>query len=226
MLETLLLNNQGSYAPVMPFDFSSQGIFIFDLTENNTALANTDLSNTEAFTNYIFDELKKNNTPVGIGKYNEDRIIYSRSKVFDQSEPRSIHLGIDIWAEPHTPVYAPLDGMLHSFKNNDAYGDYGPTLILEHSINGVAFYTLYGHLSTESLSGKEEGMRISKGNKIATLGTSRENVEWPPHLHFQIIKDLQGKKGDFYGVCAPSERTYYTALCPDPNLILNIKKLK
>ncbi len=37
---------------------------------------------------------------------------------------------------------------------------------------------------------------------------------------------MRGKKGDFFGVCALSEKDYYASLCPDPNLILGIPALE
>ena len=47
-------------------------------------------------------------------------------------EPRRLHLGVDIWADAGTPVYVPLDGRIHSFRDNNHFGDYGPTVILQH----------------------------------------------------------------------------------------------
>jgi hypothetical protein len=40
---------------------------------------------------------------------------------------------------------AALDGRVHSFQNNDSLGNYGPTIILEHQVEDLTFYTLYGH---------------------------------------------------------------------------------
>ena len=52
------------------------------------------------------------------------------------------------------PIHAALDGTIHSFQNNTALGDYGPTIILSHEIEGFKFHTLYGHLSEASLNEK------------------------------------------------------------------------
>src|SRR5690606_28539933 len=134
---------------------------------------------------------------MGAGGYAENRIIYT-SKVFTgNEEPRSLHLGIDVWAPAGTPVMAPLPGRVHSFANNTAYRDYGPTIILEHDLQGQKFYTLYGHLSAASLSGLQKGKFLAAGTEFAAIGAEHENVEWPPHLHFQLITDLLGKEGDF-----------------------------
>ena len=49
------------------------------------------------------------------------------------------------------------------------------------------------------------------------------NGDYPPHLHFQIINDLQGNFGDYLGVCSANELDFYKENCPDPNLILKLK---
>lgn len=215
----------GSYASVTPFDLNKDHPFVFDFTSQNEELKQIDLNNEQAFNQYIFDQLKAHQTSVGIGKYNEDRLIYKRSDVFAGKKVRSIHLGIDIWAEAGTPVFAPLDAKIHSFKNNNAHGDYGPTIILTHNLDGIEFYTLYGHLSIQSIGNKLIGQEIKKGEEFGALGDYSVNVHWPPHLHFQIISDMEDNFGDFPGVAANSDKKKYLDLCPDPNLILEMKNL-
>jgi murein DD-endopeptidase MepM/ murein hydrolase activator NlpD len=139
-----------------------------------------------------------------------------------EGAPRRLHLGVDIWGPAGTPVHAPLEGTVHSFAFNDAYGDYGATLILQHKLDGVIFHTLYGHLSLHSIEDKREGADIAKGDWIAAFGEPAENGQWPPHLHFQVIQNMRGMKGDFPGVCRYSEREGYLANGPDPDLILGM----
>ena len=160
-----------------------------------------------------------------IGGYLEDRSIYD-SPVFASAgeEPRTLHLGLDIFAQPETSVFAPLEGEVHSFQVNNGQLDYGPTLILQHEPeDGLVFWTLYGHLSEDSLLGLEEGDPIAAGEKIAELGASDVNGGWSPHLHFQIMLDLQGRRGDFPGVCKVSEREVWSAICPDPADLLGLR---
>jgi 4-aminobutyrate aminotransferase-like enzyme len=138
-------------------------------------------------------------------------------------ERRTIHLGIDIYKTSGSPVYAPLDGKVHSFKNNRSALDYGPTIILEHQIDAAdRFYTLYGHLSPDSLNGIKTGLPVAKGEVFGHIGEPETNGGWPPHLHFQIITDLLGETGNFPGVARPSERDIWTSISPDPNLIVGI----
>jgi murein DD-endopeptidase MepM/ murein hydrolase activator NlpD len=99
--------------------------------------------------------------------------------------------------------------MVHSFAFNNAFGDYGATIILSHQLQDVSFYTLYGHLSLASIKNLQEGVHIQKGDVFAEFGIPQENGNWPPHLHFQLIKDLQGMKGDYPGVCRFSEKEIY-----------------
>lgn len=140
------------------------------------------------------------------------------------AEPRRLHLGIDIWGKPYTKVMAPLDGIVHSFAFNNAFGDYGATIVLTHNLEGQTFHTLYGHLSLNSIKNIHGGDRIKKGDVFAEFGIPFENGQWPPHLHFQLIIDMQGMKGDYTGVCKISERETYLANCPDPDLILQMMK--
>jgi murein DD-endopeptidase MepM/ murein hydrolase activator NlpD len=137
-------------------------------------------------------------------------------------EPRRLHLGVDIWGPAGTRVMAPLDGVVHSFAFNNKDGDYGATLILTHQLEGIGFYSLYGHLSLNSLKNLREGKTVQRGEVIGEFGMRFENGGWPPHLHIQLIRDMQGWKGDYPGVCAFSERELWLANCPDPGLVLGM----
>src|SRR5207247_6541891 len=86
----------------------------------------------------------------------------------------------------------------------------------------VKFFTLYGHLSEDSLEGLYAGKLIKRGDRIASIGAPPTNGGWPPHLHFQIICDMLSKQGDFPGVAPASQRAVWLSICPNPNLILGI----
>ncbi|WP_234733017.1 peptidoglycan DD-metalloendopeptidase family protein [Tellurirhabdus bombi] len=216
---------------ILPIDFTKDPYLILDFTEKNPDLNTLELTDTSAFDRYVFDKLRKAGARVGVGGYNEHRVIYRRSPHFQQTEadgarePRVIHLGIDLWAEAGMPVLAPLDGFVHSFQDNANFGDYGPTIILEHEVKGKPLYSLYGHLNRESLAGLYEGKRIKSGEKVAEIGPFPENGDWPPHLHFQLMTDMLGLKGDFPGVCSLSDRAKFLSICPNPNQLLQIPGL-
>jgi len=197
-----------------------------DFTAANKNITEALLLNTEAFSNYINGLLKQKNCTYGIGGYNEHRTIYSRSNVFDagnsSEEPRRLHLGIDIWGKGGTPVFAPIGGVVHSFAFNNRFGDYGTTIILLHQLNGEQFYILYGHLSLADLTDLAVGKYVSAGEIVGHFGEPVENGGWPPHLHIQVIKDMQNNVGDFPGVCRYSEREAYLRNCPNPDFILKM----
>jgi murein DD-endopeptidase MepM/ murein hydrolase activator NlpD len=218
IFEERLKQYNGSFCPVVPYEKGDK-LLLLDFTDKNAELTDEILTNTRLFTQYINAKLQASGAKYGIGGYNEHRTIYSRSTVFDGQEPRRLHLGMDIWGKPYTKVMAPLDGIVHSFAFNNQYGDYGATIILSHQLDGLTFYTLYGHLSLNSLKNLYEGQNIKKGDVFTEFGIPFENGQWPPHLHFQVILDRQGMKGDYPGVCAYSQREKYLDNCPDPGLI-------
>lgn len=158
------------------------------------------------------------------GGYGEDRGVYSQVLFAPEGvEPRTVHLGFDIFALAGADVYAPLNARVHSFKINEAEGDYGPTIILEHSpAPGLTFHTLYGHLSRNSLKGLKPGAAYMAGERIGELGTRRENGGLAPHLHFQVILDIGDWRGDYPGVCKHSERKHWLSICPDPRPLLGL----
>jgi murein DD-endopeptidase MepM/ murein hydrolase activator NlpD len=195
-----------------------------DLSETNKALNPVDLSSSSKLDIFVNRHIEKHDGIVAYGGYLEVRNIYKRSKHFNKQaqEERNIHLGMDLWCAAETPIYAPWDGIVHSFKNNTNLGDYGPTIILKHDIENVVFFTLYGHLSLSSIENLKVGKAFKQGKSIGSLGDASINGDYPPHLHFQIIKDIQGFKGDYPGVCSKKDLAFYTDNCPDPSLILGL----
>lgn len=195
-----------------------------DLSISNNDLSKIDMDNADAFENYVGNILQKNNAKVAFGGYNEDRNLYKSSLIFNdkEKEERNIHIGMDFWIKAGTPILAALDGRVHSFDFNAGKGNYGPTIILEHSLENHLFYTLYGHLSMESIAEIEIGTLFKKAQPIATLGDSSVNGGYSPHLHFQIIKNIENYFGDYPGVCSKKTLDFYLENCPDPNLLLKI----
>ena len=168
------------------------------------------------------------NATLAIGRYNEARAFYTTDAFAvpgnDSLSWRTVHTGMDFFVKPGESVFAALDGTIHSFANNQAARDYGPTIILEHHVSDdLTFYTLYGHLTTDSLNSIHVGQSIKKGDVIGRVGFRNENGNWPPHLHFQIILNTLGKQGDFPGVAQAQQRALWTSISPDPWLLLTGK---
>lgn len=227
-LAPLLLRHQAEFGPVLPVDLNGPAVARLDFTAQNPQLAAADLRDTAAFGQVVDDLLARQGASIGIGGYLENRIIYRRSQHFGPGanpEARSLHLGVDVWLPVGTPVLAPLAAVVHSVADNAHFGDYGPTVILQHELAGTVFYSLYGHLSRAEWRRLRAGQPLRPGEAFATVGPFPENGDWPPHLHFQLITDLQGRVGDFPGVARPAERAAWAALCPDPNLVLQCRLL-
>lgn len=209
-----VISNDIDYAYYVPLDLSVA----------NANLASQKLDTAKDYEHYIQDYLEKNQAKIAFGGYKEHRNLYQRSTVFKNhdSDERNIHIALDLWINEPAPIYAALDGIIHSFQNNDALGDYGPTLILKHHVGNFTFHTLYGHLSLDSLEEKKIGNFVKKGQQIANLGLPPINGDYAPHLHFQIIIDMENKMGDYPGVCNQKRLAFYLENCPDPNLLLKI----
>jgi len=223
-LASSLKKYQHTFHTVVPFNASKDKLLHMNFTATNTELTNEILDDGDRFASYVKQKIKSANAVYGIGGYAEYRNFYSRSEVFNTtgSEPRRLHLGIDIWADAGTSIYAFIGGMIHSFAFNDRFGDYGATLILLHQLDGIAFYSLYGHISLRDINTIQVGQYVIRGQKIAHIGEPKENGNWPPHLHFQLIQDIEMKKGDYPGVCSYGEKEKYLKNCPDPDLVLNM----
>ncbi|APG64433.1 peptidase M23 [Tenacibaculum todarodis] len=184
---------------------------------------NFDVSSSSEWETYLSNFLKENTAKVAFGGYLEERDIYNRSGYFNSEEnQRNIHLGIDLWCNAKTNVLAVLDGEIHSFKNNNNFGDYGPTIILKHKVEDVTFYSLYGHLSTESIQNIKIGNNVKAGEKIAALGNSTVNGDYAPHLHFQLILNMEDYSGDYPGVSSKEKLPFYKQNCPNPNSLLKL----
>jgi 4-aminobutyrate aminotransferase-like enzyme len=215
-------------APVLDVDLHTTPSLVLDLSVGSRFLgADPQAAETDALTESIFREMEQAGVAVGVGRYDEARGIYL-SGLFGAGERptderRTVHLGIDLFVEPGSTVHAPLEGVVHVLANNTAPQDYGPLVILRHETgDGRPFYTLYGHLTDDTLAGLAAGQRVLPGQVIGRVGAPPTNGGWTPHVHVQIILDLLEKDADFPGVARASQRAVWTSLCPDPNLLLGI----
>lgn len=207
----------------------SQFVPIFDsaLTRDNSVCMDLSSSNREfeglgedALDAAILRKLAGAGAIAGVGGYLENRSLYQHTDLFQGDSERCIHIGVDVFMPAETPLYAPLDSIVHSFANRQVSGDYGPVIILRHELDSFEFHSLYGHLSNSSLRGLSEGKRISAGEQFARIGARPGNGNWPPHLHFQLVRDMQGNRGDYPGVVRPLDLEFFRQNCPDPTPLL------
>ena len=223
-----LQRHQREFASLLDVDLRTKPGVVLDLGIGSALISGDERENAEPrLTRRIFDAIHQSGARVGVGRYDEPRLLYTSAffAIAEGSleERRTIHIGLDLFAEAGTPVYAPFAGTVHAFADNDAPLDYGPLIILRHATDdGTEFFTLYGHLSRESLVGLTVGKRIAGGEQIATMGTPDVNVGWTPHVHVQLIVDLLGLDTAYPGVARASQRVVWRSLSPDPNLIIGI----
>ena len=210
---------------------SFSSIYNLDLSIGSLFLGNyAEYKDTHTFTSKIKHLQIENRDALIAGGYLEARPLYA-TKAFEKEgnngyEYRTIHLGVDFWQKDRTPVHALFDGEVVSSVLNVADKDYGGLVILKHKFDkkGV-FYTLYGHLSHESVTEAPLGRKIRKGKKIGELGNPKENGNWTPHLHFQVILDMMGFENNFNGVASPNTIDVWSSISPDPNLLFKEEQL-
>ncbi|NJN34522.1 MAG: peptidoglycan DD-metalloendopeptidase family protein [Saprospiraceae bacterium] len=172
------------------------------LSISHSDLIGFDVTTFEGLDFYVRDFLQKNKVRVAYGGYGEKRAIYTQSHHFTNLEAvRNTHLGIDLWASAGTRIFAPLEGIVHSFRHNDQPLDYGATIILEHLIEGEKMYALYGHLSLKSLENKQIGQKILRGSPFAWLGEPHENGGLVAAFTLSVDSRFDGLGGRFSGCC-------------------------
>ncbi|MGE5464077.1 MAG: phosphotransferase, partial [Syntrophothermus sp.] len=188
--------NSASFGQVLPFDLRTEPLLVLDLSVGSPLLHGNPLENSEPLlTSRIHELVSRAGVRAAVGQYDEARYRYV-SPAFGtgdgfSGELRTIHLGMDLFVEVGTPVHAPLDGRVAAFAENASPHGCGPVIVLAHETDeNHLFYTLYGHLTRESIAGLKIGQRIQKGEKFASVGKASENGGWTPHLHFQIVNDL------------------------------------
>jgi murein DD-endopeptidase MepM/ murein hydrolase activator NlpD len=202
--------------PVLGNRFHPSDYCRLSLSIHDTDWVDFEVETYEGLNDYVCWTRKKHRAQIAYGGYGEHRAIYKPSLHFTAAH-RCIHLGMDLWAEAGTPIFAPCDSKIHSFRFNKAHLDYGATIILEHNNEFMpSNYTLFGHLSLSSLENLVAGMPIEMGQCLGWLGERAENGGWPPHLHVQSIRDMGDWWGDYPGVATQAEAARYLENCPSP----------
>jgi murein DD-endopeptidase MepM/ murein hydrolase activator NlpD len=93
------------------------------------------------------------------------------------------HRGIDLAADPGTPVRATAPGVV-SFAGKTP--DYGNTIVVDH---GGDIKTRFGHLHKIHIA---SGDRVERGQEIALSGNTGRSTG--PHLHYELL--VQGRPID------------------------------
>jgi 4-aminobutyrate aminotransferase-like enzyme len=133
-----------------------------------------------------------------IGRWGEARLV---DTVLDATgEPATVHLGVDLFAEPGTRAHAPVGGRVRRRPGGLVIGGTFDLVVL--GIDATV----------------EEGRDIAAGDPIGTVaGTSADGL--PPHVHVQRV-DEPGLDPPERAV--PSLADAWLRLCPDPSALLGL----
>jgi murein DD-endopeptidase MepM/ murein hydrolase activator NlpD len=89
-----------------------------------------------------------------------------------------LHAGVDIAADPGTPVHAPADGFVIFSGLKEGYGK---VVVIDH---GYGIRTLFAHNSKLFIN---SGVRVKRGEMISEVGSTGHSTG--PHLHYEIRKN-------------------------------------
>lgn len=98
------------------------------------------------------------------------------------SHEQSLHSGIDLSAPAGTDIVASASGKVHRISlNKDSLGNY---VELEHVVDGVTYYTGYGHMSNDSIV-VQEGQEVKAKQKLGVIGMTGRATGI--HVHFSLM---------------------------------------
>lgn len=89
-----------------------------------------------------------------------------------------LHAGVDIAADPGTPVRSPADGMVIYSGYREGYGK---CVVIDH---GYGIRTLFAHASKLYTN---SAVKVKRGEMIAQVGSTGHSTG--PHLHYEIRKN-------------------------------------
>ncbi|MFT4673294.1 MAG: 4-aminobutyrate aminotransferase-like enzyme/Ser/Thr protein kinase RdoA (MazF antagonist) [Saprospiraceae bacterium] len=223
-------NKVFSFSALFPSEILKTDIYLLDLKLSSTWVGSKhEFNNLDLFEFKINQLQKQHPTKLIADGYLEPRPIYTAA-TYDKkgntgTESRTVHLGVDFWLPAQTPVLTLFDAEVVTAVHDTEHKQYGGLVILKHKEDGLIFYTLYGHLSLASATALTVGDILKKGDKIGVLGNAKENGQWAPHLHFQIMLTMLDYTIDFPGVAYPQQMQVWKSICPDPNLLFKNPKL-
>jgi len=156
---------------------------------------------------------------LGIGPWGEDRPVYTTEAFVSRmaaGKRRSLHLGLDLFLDAGANVRAPLAGRVIDLYATDLPLDYGHAVLLQHDpVEGIRFYTLWGHLSAGTVHARHLGEVLEAGDVIGQLGRNTENGGWAPHLHLQILTYKPESAADVIGAGEPDYKAVWAELFPN-----------
>jgi 4-aminobutyrate aminotransferase-like enzyme/Ser/Thr protein kinase RdoA (MazF antagonist)/murein DD-endopeptidase MepM/ murein hydrolase activator NlpD len=212
--------NRKSLQPVLdqPTAFFAKAIVPFGDPDHPIAKASAARQPEEA--ERLWDAIAaQEGVTLGIGSWGEERPVYSSDafkSVFAPELRRELHLGLDLFAPAGTNVRTPLDGVVVDLFETDVPLDYGHAVLLKHEPHGHVFYSLWGHLSAQTVKNRKLGERLKAGDIIGQFGKPSENGNWQPHVHIQLVTYAAPKAADVIGAGEKDYMALWSELFPDP----------
>ena len=166
------------------------------------------------------DLAARDDVDLGIGPWGEDRPVYTAAAFASTllaGRRRSLHLGLDLFLDAGSRVRTPLPGKVVDIYVSDLPLDYGHAILLEHNpAPGIAFCSLWGHLSADTAARRRIGEELEAGDVVGEIGSNRENGGWQPHVHLQLIAYRPLRAADVIGAGEPEYRAVWADLFHDP----------
>lgn len=139
------------------------------------------------------DEISLQNPAPGVGitqHFGQNPAVYGK---FDLAG----HEGIDYKCAIGTPIKAAADGVVYrrgavpgKYGPDKNQGPYGIRVIVEHTWGAQKGYTVYAHLSSDSV---KVGDRVQAGDEVGKSGNT--GYSSGAHLHFSLILAGKGHEG-------------------------------
>ncbi len=136
------------------------------------------------------------------------------------ADPRTIELGIEVFAPSGTLVTAALDGAVASVGEDSAPWGSSLAVRIHHQVGTAELWTRYRHLARDGLKALRPGDPVRRGEPLGALAEPPAKSGWPPHLRFQLLAADLGNRPP--GRCTPGDFPLFRALCPDPSPFLGL----
>ena len=192
--------------------------FVVDLSVGSALYEQVNILDQKGFQGWL-DKKMAGRFSWGLAGYLEDRRNVLTDYPQMQEEQRFFHLGLDIIVPLDTPLYAPLDAVVHQSSYEAGDGNYGGNVLLRHdSPYFDTFYSLYGHLNRDKLPAP--GTKLNAGDEFARIGDFHENGNWFYHTHLQVITQKGYDEGWVSkGYCSVKDIPQMDKICPCPLLL-------
>ena len=212
-------------APVVAPDPSRSPVVVFDFSVGSTDWSTAALSTPMLAADVLTERMRAAGAEVGVGRYDEARLVYSGAQFRTTGgPPRTIHIGMDLFQPAGAPLFAPLDGVVHSFADNDLPLDYGPTIILEHRPAGVPA-VLHALRPPQRRFARRARRRTDdpKGRALRRARRARRERRLGARTSTSSSSPTSsGSAATSPASARQASGRVWKSLCPDPNLLLRI----